>query len=79
MRILQTIFRYVDPILPIAGGLSCIVVYAFWGKGGGPCNVSPLMVIAPILSIGLVVGLALSIVRTLRQIRRMGANKNEAS
>ena len=65
---MKTVFKFIHPIFPVSVGLFVVAAILLQGAGG-PCA-SPIILLYAPIELGIVIGFALSIVRTIRFIRQ---------
>jgi hypothetical protein len=69
------IFKFVQPVLPITAGLFVLAAILLRGEGG-PCA-SIAILILPVLLLGVLVGLVLSVARSVAYLRqRHGSSRD---
>ena len=73
---MRRIFKFVHPLL-----LICLVLFAlaacFLRGQGGPCP-SPLILVFPLIGLGILLGLALSLVRIIKCFHQKNQAKKES-
>ena len=71
---MKTVFKFIHPVFPVSVGLF-VVAAIFLQGAGGPCA-SPIILLYVPIELGIVLGFALSIFRTIKFFRQKKENRS---